>query len=123
MKNMKLPDELQSSVREFMMVTQSNLDNQKELDQFMGMISPSLRLQVQQNILLNSIEKNTIFNIDDQDIIDFLLNDIKTLLYIPEDTIIQQGQEGTNLYFIAKGECEVWVKNHKKVPVHVRQVE
>lgn len=43
MKNMKLPENLQNSVREFMLSTQSNLDNQKELDQFLNMISPSLR--------------------------------------------------------------------------------
>ena len=46
MKNMKMPEKLQNNVREFMMSTQNNLDHQKELDQFLGMISPSLRGQV-----------------------------------------------------------------------------
>ena len=47
-------------------------------------------------------------------IIDFVMNDIKTLLYLPEDDIIHQGQPGTHLYFIAQGDCEVWVKDQRK---------
>ena len=58
MKNMKLPENLQNNVREFMLSTQSNLDNQKELDQFLTLISPSLRLSVTQHIFLNSIQSN-----------------------------------------------------------------
>ena len=44
-------------------------------------------------------------------IIEFVINDIKTLLYLPEDDIIHQGQPGENLFFIAQGDCEVWVKD------------
>ena len=46
MKNMKLPETLQEKVRDFMMSTQNNLDNQQELDSFLQMISPSLRVEV-----------------------------------------------------------------------------
>ena len=90
MKNMKLPEHLQSSIRDFMMFTQSNLDNQKELDQFLGIISPSLKLQVTQHIFLNAIESNPIFQ-GNQDIIDFLINDLLAWLYLPEDVIMCQG--------------------------------
>ena len=86
MKNMKLPEELQNSVREFMMTTQNNLDNQKEMDQFLTMISPSLRMEVTQCIFLEAIGKNSIFK--GQDIIDFLVKDISLLLFLPEDSII-----------------------------------
>ena len=90
MKNMKLPEHLQNSIRDFMMFTQSNLDNQKELDQFLGIISPSLKLQVTQHIFLNAIESNPIFQ-GNQDIIDFLINDLLAWLYLPEDVIMCQG--------------------------------
>jgi len=62
---------------------------------------------------LNSIDKNSIFT-GSQDIIEFLINDLVTLLYLPEDKIVTQGQNATNLYFIAKGECQVWVKDQDK---------
>lgn len=44
MKNMKLPEEIQTNIREFMMSTYSSLDNQRELDKFYTIISPSLKL-------------------------------------------------------------------------------
>jgi hypothetical protein len=56
MKNMKLPQVLQNEVREFMTLTYSNLDNQRELDKFLQIISPSLKQQVIQHILLDAIE-------------------------------------------------------------------
>lgn len=39
---------------------------------------------------MNAIESNPIFK-GSQEIIDFLINDIQTLLYLPEDVIISQG--------------------------------
>ena len=45
---------------------------------------------------------------------EFVVNDIETLLYFPEDDIITQGTNGTSIYFIAKGDCEVFVKDHRK---------
>ena len=96
-----------------MMSTQSNLDSQKELNQFLTMISPSLRIEVQQKIFLSAIHSNEIFS-DNQSIIEFVIADIKTLLYLPEDDIVIQGANGTNLFFIARGECEVWVKDHER---------
>lgn len=35
MRNMQLPEEIQQDIRDFMTRTQSNLDNQKELNQFL----------------------------------------------------------------------------------------
>jgi CRP-like cAMP-binding protein len=48
------------------------------------------------------------------EILDFLINDVQTLLYNPEDLIINQGQKGKTFFFLAKGDCEVWVKDHMK---------
>ena len=47
-----------------------------------------------------------------QSLIDFLLNEVTTLLYQPEDWVVYQGQKGDRLYLIAKGDCTVWVKDH-----------
>jgi hypothetical protein len=61
MWNMRLPEELQVEVRDFMIATQMNLDNQKELDNFMTMISPSLRSRVIKHIFLDSLSSNPVF--------------------------------------------------------------
>jgi hypothetical protein len=121
MKNMKLSEELQNKIREFMISTWSSLENQKELDKFYTFISPSLRLQVTQFIFTNSIEQNVIFK-DNLELIDFLIYDVHTELHRPEDTVITQGHPSNNFYFIANGECEVWVKDHHKQSVYVKQL-
>lgn len=54
----------------------------------MTMISPSLRTQVTKYIFINAISTNPILS-GSQDLIDFLINDVTTLLYVPEDIIIQ----------------------------------
>ena len=50
MKNMGLPVSLQGRIRQFQMSTQSNLDNQTELEQFLAMLSPSLHNEVTKQI-------------------------------------------------------------------------
>lgn len=75
MKNMKLPQVLQNEVREFMSQTYSNLDNQRELDKFLSIISPSLKQSVIQHILLDAIDLNKIFR-GNSEILDFLINDV-----------------------------------------------
>mmetsp|Transcript_41645 Transcript_41645/g.63619 ORF Transcript_41645/g.63619 Transcript_41645/m.63619 type:complete len:125 (+) Transcript_41645:2088-2462(+) len=119
MRNMKLPTILQDDIRLFMIQTQNNLDSQKELDIFMTMISPSLRNSVTKHIFINSVSANPILGGSD-DLVDFLLNDVSTLLYLPEDTIIRQGQAGDSLFLIAKGDCTVWVKDHMRNAIFVR---
>jgi len=94
-----------------MMSTQDSLDNQKELDSFMMMISPSLRNKVTKYIFLDAIASNPVLS-GSQKVIDFLINDVSTLLYMPEDRIVAQGEQGDSLFLIAKGECSVWVIDH-----------
>lgn len=58
-----------------MTVTYSNLDNQKELDKFLSIISPSLRKQVTQHILLDAIDKNKVLK-GKSEIMEFIINDV-----------------------------------------------
>jgi hypothetical protein len=43
MKTMRLPEGIQTEIREFMFTTQNSLDNQKEMNQFITMLSPNLK--------------------------------------------------------------------------------
>ena len=53
----------------------------------MLMISPSLRTKVIRNIVMDAIKSNPIFS-DASILLDFLNNDVSTLLYLPEDVIV-----------------------------------
>ena len=96
-----------------MMLTQSSLEQQKELDSFLDMISPSLRLEVTRHIFGEAIAKNEVLS-GNADLIEFVVYKLNTLLYLPEDHICKQGDIGTKLYFLAKGECAVWVRDELK---------
>lgn len=69
MKNMRLPEEIQGEVIEFVRATQGNLDNQKNMNKFVEMLSPSLKKIVMQHVFLNAFNKNPIFE-NDRSLID-----------------------------------------------------
>lgn len=41
--------------------------------------------------------------------LDQLLPDCKIKLFLPEDKIIRQGDKASNMYFLAQGDCDVFV--------------
>jgi CRP-like cAMP-binding protein len=108
MKNMKLPEDTQKNVQNYIMSTQSTLDHQQEMDAFLKMISPSLRLEVTKHIFSMIVIKNPLFE-NNEDLIDYLVRYLNTLLYLPEDIIIKQGETPDNLYFLARGEVMVYI--------------
>lgn len=62
MKNLKIPVKIQEDVKGYLTYTQSTLDHQKDLDVFLGMLSPSLKQQVSTHIFYDTIFKNQVFN-------------------------------------------------------------
>ena len=103
MKNLNLPEKLQTKVTGFLTYTQRYLDAQNELKRFLDMISPSLREEVIQHIFAETLKNNPIINFDPS-LISFLTKKLETRIHMPEDEIITQGEVGQYLYFIAKGE-------------------
>jgi len=108
MKNMKLPESTQKKVQNYIMSTQSTLDHQQEMDSFLKLISPSLRLEVTKHIFSMIVFKNSLFT-ENEDLVDYLVRYLNTLLFLPEDVIIKQGEKADNLFFLAKGEVVISV--------------
>ena len=61
MKNLNVPNLIQDEVKTYLTYTQSTYDHQKDLDTFLGMLSPSLKQQVSTHIFQNVLLKNTVF--------------------------------------------------------------
>jgi len=68
---------------------------------------------------MDAVAANPIFSEGKQNLIELIINDITPQLYLPEDSIIRQGQHGEILYLIAKGDVTVWVKDHLKNKVFI----
>lgn len=114
MKNLKIPDKIQDDVKSYLTYTQSTLDHQNELDKFLTMLSPSLKREISRHINLDALNQNQVFS-NNEEIINAVLNDLNTKLFLPEDEIIRQNTEGDKMFFIAKGEFEVLVTDENNV--------
>ena len=103
MKNLNIPDSIKDDVKYYLSYTQSTLDHQKELDEFLVMLSPSLKQKVITYIFYDTILKNIVFK-EKHDAVKTLLPDLTIKLFLPEDKIIRQAEDPGSMYFIAKGE-------------------
>ncbi|CAI2372991.1 unnamed protein product [Moneuplotes crassus] len=122
MKNLNLPENLQTKVTGFLTFTESFQESQKELKSFLDIISPSLRQEVVQYIFSETLKFNPIFK-GQPLLIDYMTKKLVIEIHMPEDQVITQGETGTNIYFIAKGECEVFVTDHNSLTDIARKVK
>jgi CPA1 family monovalent cation:H+ antiporter len=75
------------------------------------MISPSLRLEVLDHIFSKLLLKHKVFK-NHEKVVKYLTRKLETHIHLPEGYIIQQGDDAEFMYFIAKGNCKVYVKDH-----------
>lgn len=131
MRNLSLPESLQYKVQAYLISTQTTLDQQKEFDSFMNILSPSLKREVTRHIFLECVLNNEIFE-GKADIIDIILHDLTTLLFFPEDEICRQGTVGMalfynsflgdQLFFLAKGDCDVFINDENSKSMFLRTI-
>lgn len=103
-------------------MTQNKMDLQAELDRFLEMISPKLKLKVswhifnhifETNFVLKTIIRNSpLLNIkkvdgEGSDIVSQFVRRLMLRLDKPEDHIIFQDDETYDIYFIAQGQVKV----------------
>lgn len=122
MKNLKIPEKLKIEVDGFLSHAQSGLDSQKELDDFLKMLSPSLNKKVAAYIFHEAIVSNKLFH-GQADTIRMILQYVETKLFLPECEIIRQNDEGKSMYFLARGECDIYIKDTNKDEQFVKTLE
>jgi hypothetical protein len=89
------------------------MEMQKELDIFFGLISPSLKRKVVEYIFKEVIVVSGIPT-KNENVLEFITQKLDLILFLPEDHIINQGEIGTKMYFLARGECQVSVLTERK---------
>lgn len=131
-------------MRTYLITTQGTHHEQEELKKFIQMISPSLKEKVAVSIFAKILRKNTRLSKFIQDLtqkksaksralgistasskafkqledfyIRIIVSRMSTELVEPDYVVVDQYQEGTGMYLIAKGECQVVVgdENERK---------
>uniref|UniRef100_A0A7S3JFE7 Cyclic nucleotide-binding domain-containing protein n=1 Tax=Euplotes harpa TaxID=151035 RepID=A0A7S3JFE7_9SPIT len=113
MTNLKMPVDFRDDVKHYFNYTQNAQNHQKELDSFLVMLSPSLKQRVTSYIFFDTILEHSVFK-DQRDAVDSFLNSLSIKLFMPEDQIIKQGSSSSCMYFLARGECDVYVTDCHK---------
>lgn len=105
MKNLAIGRDVQEEVRDYFLFTQVTLDEQQELEKFLKLLSPSLKLEVTIHIFAQQMKNKLLAGQSKVDqTIRFLVMKLVTVLSVPEDVLIRQDEESNDMYFIAKGE-------------------
>lgn len=71
MKNLSLNDEVKGKIKHYISYTENTFENQKEMDSFLSILSPSLKKIVTINIFKDAILENKAFK-DQNEIMDIL---------------------------------------------------
>ena len=83
------------------------------MQQFFDNISPSLREEVKIFIFASALEKSEFFSTNQQ-VKDFLIYKLVLQLSPPEEIKCSEGETSKDLFFIAKGECECYIRDLNK---------
>lgn len=117
MSNMKLPENLQIKISDFLMNTYHIIAQQSEYDHFMKSLPPSLQHKVNKKLFKMIIKKNRLFKFLPPE---FLITKMESRFYQPEANVVSQFEVGNDMFFISNGQCEVEVRDENKDPHRVR---
>ena len=106
MKNLSIPRDLQNKVQSYLLYTRSTHDQQKDVDSFLNLLSPSLKVDIQQYIFADTMTKSKVFE-GKKEIMEHIVSDLKIMRLTPEDQICREGTIGNNIYFVITGICIV----------------
>ncbi|CDW81634.1 UNKNOWN [Stylonychia lemnae] len=159
MYNINITSHTQDKIRDFFFTTRTTLEQQKELNTFLELISPSLRQQVSQHIFYEILLKNEMLSslfqkhkYKDEPVgeggdhqiektvsinkdiklanenkfnspLMFIIQNLEIQLNRPEDVIIQQENTDTDMYFLARGEAKVIMKDKQGKEFHIRDLK
>ena len=103
MRSLKLPEVMQDNVLKYLQYIHETPDVQQDLNKFLEILSPTLRQQILFHMHSKVINKIQVLKQCSSIEISFIVNHLKTLLFLPDDVIIRQGEDSFSLYFINRG--------------------
>lgn len=121
MVNMHIQVPLHRSVMAYLVSSQASMRKQTEFEGFFVSLSPSLKQEVLSFLFFQAISLNPAAS-QDTEVADWIITKIKYKYCRPEEKIVVQGEPGKSLYFIASGQCEVWVLDENRQAHKVKRL-
>ena len=107
MRSLKLPEEMQDNVLKYLQYIHETPDVQQDLDKFLGLLSPALKNQILHHLHSTVIKSIEILEACSSVERGFIVNHLKTLLFLPGDVILRQNEDSHSLYFINRGVVDI----------------
>lgn len=116
MRSLKLPEEMQDNVLKYLQYIHETPDVQQDLDKFLGLLSPALKNQIlyhlHSTVIINTSSttfRSTSLRLEACSSVElgFIVNHLKTLLFLPGDVILRQNEDSHSLYFINRGVVDI----------------
>jgi voltage-gated potassium channel len=115
MKNMKLPEDLQLRIFDYLIATQNILEYKDELERFEKIIPPSMQQEVRSTIYRSIVDNNLFFS-ENPALSQSITKIFKTRFCQPDEPLTNTGDDSDGMFFIASGKCEVEIYDENKVP-------
>jgi voltage-gated potassium channel len=115
MKNMKLPEDLQLRIFDYLIATQNILEYKDELERFEKIIPPSMQQEVRSKIYRSIVDNNLFFS-ENPALSQSITKLFKTRFCQPDEALTNTGDDSDGMFFIASGKCEVEIYDEHKVP-------
>ena len=115
MKNMKISEELQQKISDYLIYTEATMASQRDFETLYSLISPSLYNKVLHCLFEAILKQNPVLK-KDKRMAEFILPKLKPHFCKPEEVLVVQGEDCENkcMYFIARGDCQVTVRDERK---------
>ena len=109
MRAIKMPLEQQQKVIEYMDYIHQTADVEQEVEKFYSLLSTTLRKQVLFKIHKTKIDRIQILKDCDSVEKSFIISNLQISIYMADDEVCRQGEEGDELYFINRGAVKVQI--------------
>lgn len=86
------------------------------METFLELLSPALRSQILFHMYKTIIRKIEIFDNCSDIELRYIVVNMKTVIFLPNDEIIRQGDNGDNLYFLSRGSADVFIDSDELKP-------
>lgn len=85
MSKLTISDSVKSKIKEYLKITHNSYGQQKDMEEFIQMLSPSLKLEITRQVFDDCIIENKVFG-KNIDVLEFILEEIVIAQFVPEDT-------------------------------------
>lgn len=107
MVKIKLEEEIQNEVLDYLEKAQERPEVNQDIKKFFDLLSPFLKHKVMSFLRLGIIKQCEHFQNAADIEVQFFVQKLELVLYMPGDDIIKQGDSGENLFFIINGFADV----------------